>query len=488
MDPLQGNEKQFYRRLETNSARVLLYEDHSLQQLALKQIPVEELSNKVSERKCSSSGIGKDELLIMELLKWFKYSFFTWVDCPVCDTCGNVTEYRGHTYSVLSELVWNADRVELYFCSFCKWEVRFPRYNHPKKLLETRRGRCGEWANCFTLLCRALCYEARLIVEWGDHLWTEVFLPSKNKWIHCDPCENRMNCPLMYESGWGKEISYVIAFSKDEVQDVTWRYSQYHTEVLKRRTLCNEAWLLSCCTLLTKKLQGQLNSQQKEKLLLRKIGELAEFFSSPDVKGDVLQGRTSGSLSWRLGRGECTLSSSKTGVVIQLSEHEIKARKLHLKYSCASDKYIRVIDSSETNQWDSLIFLQANIFRKVEYDWNTVYLARNEGSPSGFVTWKFSFRESELAIDSINLRLMCKVFENGTVKWILSSKNQEIYIPDGRQVTHTGFRGFREFSLTACLSGGHGPAAWQHAQLFRQSSNSTDFPFEIGVKLIERIA
>ena len=42
---------------------------------------------------------------------------------------------------------------------------RFPRYNKATKLLETRRGRCGEWVNCFLLFCRS----AGLEVGCGGH-------------------------------------------------------------------------------------------------------------------------------------------------------------------------------------------------------------------------------------------------------------------------------------------------------------------------------
>lgn len=121
--------------------------------------------------------------------------------------------------------------------------MRFPRYNHPLKLLETRTGRCGEWANCFTAVCRAMGHEARFVVDWTDHVWTECYIEETGRWTHMDSCENAYDTPLIYEGGWGKKLSYVIGVSKDEILDVTPRYVVNKMMNRMRRTLYPEQWL-----------------------------------------------------------------------------------------------------------------------------------------------------------------------------------------------------------------------------------------------------
>lgn len=43
-------------------------------------------------------------------------------------------------------------------------------------------------------------------------------------------------------------------------------------------------------------------------------------------------------------------------------------------------------------------------------------------------------------------------------------------------------KGASEFIMKATLKGGRGDCAWQHAQLFRQSINEKDFPFDLQIK------
>ena len=141
------------------------------------------------------------------------------------------------TLTSLSAVEVADSRRSLSRCQSCGRATRYPRYNHPVKLLSTRSGRCGEWANCFTLCCRAMRFEARAVHDWTDHVWSECYSEQQRRWIHCDPCEDAMDRPELYEAGWGKKLSYVIAFSVDEVVDVTRRYTAKYQEVKARRTV-----------------------------------------------------------------------------------------------------------------------------------------------------------------------------------------------------------------------------------------------------------
>jgi peptide-N4-(N-acetyl-beta-glucosaminyl)asparagine amidase len=170
--------------------------------------------------------------------------------------------------------------------------------------LNTRKGRCGEWANCFCLCLRAMNFDARYVLDWTDHVWCEVYSKSQKRWLHADPCENALDKPLIYEHGWNKKLSYVIAFSRHECVDVTWRYSTKHKEILTRRNECYENWLAMHTSEISKKRQVYMRKEERDALQLRLLGEIVEFMSPKQIKEGEDIGRQSGSLQWRLSRGE----------------------------------------------------------------------------------------------------------------------------------------------------------------------------------------
>nr|XP_053647195.1 peptide-N(4)-(N-acetyl-beta-glucosaminyl)asparagine amidase-like [Cherax quadricarinatus] len=236
--------------------RVLIYESPALQEKARHCMPVQELHERArSKLSIMNKEFGKDEkpldfqdCVLVELLAWFKNDFFKWFDAPTCPQCHSKMTSAGSLLPTEDDLAWGGSRVEGYSCRDCGTTDRFVRYNHPAKLLETRQGRCGEWANCFTHLCRTLGMDARYVHDYTDHVWTEVFSQSQNRWLHADCCENKLDNPLIYENGWGKKLTYIFAFSRDEVVDVTWRYTTKQNEVLKRRNekkqCCEISWVV----------------------------------------------------------------------------------------------------------------------------------------------------------------------------------------------------------------------------------------------------
>ncbi|XP_004692330.1 PREDICTED: peptide-N(4)-(N-acetyl-beta-glucosaminyl)asparagine amidase isoform X1 [Condylura cristata] len=474
--------------LRSNIQHVLIYENLALQEKALACIPVQELKKRSQEKLSRAKKLDKgtnlndEDFLLLELLHWFKEEFFHWVNDILCSKCGGQTKSRGESlFPNDDELKWGANRVEDHYCDKCQFSNRFPRYNHPEKLLETRCGRCGEWANCFTLCCRALGFEARYVWDYTDHVWTEVYSPSQQRWLHCDACEDVCDKPLLYEMGWGKKLSYVIAFSKDEVVDVTWRYSCKHEEVISRRTEVKEDLLRETINGLNKQRQISLSENRRKELLQRIIVELVEFISPKTPKPGELGGRISGSVAWRVARGEMGLERKETPFIP--SENEKISKKLHLCYNIVKDHYVRVSNNNETiSGWENGVWKMESIFRKVETDWKMVYLARKEGSSYAYISWKVECGSVGLKVDSISIRTNSQTFQTGAIQWKLRSPSAQVEVTGDKTLhCYHDFSGATEVILEAELSRGDGVVAWQHTQLFRQSLNDHE---ENGLEII----
>lgn len=70
-------------------------------------------------------------------------------------------------------------------------------------------------------MVRAPDRDRRLVWNAEDHVWNEYWSPVLRRWIHLDSCERVRDEPLLYDRGWGKKMSYILAFSVDGAQDVT---------------------------------------------------------------------------------------------------------------------------------------------------------------------------------------------------------------------------------------------------------------------------
>lgn len=492
---------QIYQRLHSHMMHVNVFENSNLQEKARSCVPIDELKENATNIYNSRSNTDVkgekkksfDHIHLLQLLSWFKRDFFTWTDKPKCDRCtdGCTVESMGRLPPTNEEKEWDVSVVEGYKCSGCPSLLRFPRYNHPEKLLETRTGRCGEWANCFTLICRAMGFEARHVLDWTDHVWTEVFL--ENRWYHCDPCENVLDKPLMYERGWKKKLSLIVAANSTQIVDVTRRYCHDDRVGMQERRskMMWEKWLQDSIKSFNSKIQNRMSEEDKEKVRTQIANEEAELEEnvSTQANNEEYKGRTSGSLEWRVGRGETSrdeagpsTSSSSLGqmninsfdnVVIVPNNKEFEAKRFRLEYSPITDIYKRPISGVKEFCWDSLVCKSNNVMRKEELDWKQVYLCRNEDSKRGFVTWTVSLPQ-EYTVDRLSIFTESQTFHSGSVKWLLTSENHcDTITPGIKNEFKTRYSGCRQISLKAVMcdkDGKEEDCSWQHAQLFRRST------------------
>ncbi|KAI8070514.1 hypothetical protein BC940DRAFT_212888, partial [Gongronella butleri] len=266
------------------------------QEKALQAIPVHILYERASDKTTDDDEL--TDYVTRELLHWFKADFFKWVNEAPCDRCEAKTQFVGTARPTPEEANYGAGTVEMYYCHQCTIQTRFPRYNDPGKLLETRRGRCGEWANCFTLCCRAMGLDARIVHDTTDHVWTEVFSTFESRWVHCDPCEDAYDRPLIYEAGWNKQLAFCIAMSSTQAMDVTRRYVVDWTQTLgRRRSIIDETHLEQYLSKMRARKLAQLGDADRAMWIQRQKEDEVDLLAATErarVTKEDMMGRQSG--------------------------------------------------------------------------------------------------------------------------------------------------------------------------------------------------
>jgi len=281
----------------------------------------------------------------------------------------------------------------------------------------------------------------------------------------------------------------VIATSKDEVQDVSWRYSANFKALKANRKVVRPSWLINVVLQATKKLQENYSMKEKRRLLKRRLLELVELMQEKESSSlSEPQGRQSGSLAWRLSRGE---TGGVKSVVWRPNEGEIAAGVFCLEYDVVKDRYWRKVSEEEVKGWRNGVKESENVFRKVETDWKMTYLARSgekvnkrtvnklfsiaAGSSKASISWELDLEESDFSVRSIELEVNSQTYENGRVLWTVCGGNACLLPTPGNVLDSDGLAGAKKVTLTATMSGGKGDVAWQHTQLFR-ARNEDDRP------------
>lgn len=294
------------------------YNDPNDIDLALDTINLAKIYEGVDAREKEGTKLAYQDLLVTELLHYFKHDFFTWVTkpkCPQCHNDGDNIEPKGSSTPPTP----NPDEisvVENYRCVECGVNVDFPRINKPAKLLVTRLGRCGEWVNCFMLLLRALLgAEGHIRYVWNneDHVWCEFYSDSQQRWIHLDPCEDVFDDPNLYCQNWGKKMSYCIGFGDSYVVDLSEKYITNKDKQIDKKSVVSDLQLVPQLIkqINARKLLKTYESFRYESTALQRIYDILVMCNNEQMKiltpvasKTEAVGRQSGTAEWTSSRGE----------------------------------------------------------------------------------------------------------------------------------------------------------------------------------------
>ncbi|GMS90844.1 hypothetical protein PENTCL1PPCAC_13019 [Pristionchus entomophagus] len=470
-------ERLFLQQFTIQSERFAKYYDSELAQMLARSVVPPRISDAIEEK-------GPTLPSAVELMKWFKSSFFRWIHAPDCPQCKEGTKGGKEKRPVKQgtptpeEAAAGASRVEVHTCPHCQAEARFPRYNDPIKLIETRGGRCGEWANCFALIAHSLGFKTRFIYDVTDHVWVELFL--EGRWIHFDPCEATFDKPLLYEVGWKKPLSYVMAFGRDHVADVTWKYVGDPTVARGRRRMVREAVLSSYLSKLSTRLLNSVTPSEEqrkkraEEIRVERVRELIECIRVGPIDEKDYGGRISGDAKWRLERGE--MEGAGAAATEQLSCYTIKVSKeganeigeFVVEYDVVRDEYS--IGGETRRSFLSSLSSASGLQRKEEADWKMAYICRQEGSQEGAAEWEADLSGAE--IDSVTVEARDFLQKEGSrVILTVCSGDQCMMVFPGRKLEIAGadLSPGATLHVKAQFMGGSNEHSFQHAQLFRAS-------------------
>lgn len=313
-----GEGDRLLRTVDAVNEEIDRYEVETLQQKALDSIPSYDIHARAEilvlqvSKDAATPKLAYQDALAQALVEWAKQDFLRWVDPVRCSGCSSDTEGCGSgTPSQVEQDEGRAGRVELYRCTRkeCQGRItRFPRYSKLEKLLETRTGRCGEFAAIFMLLLRALGFRARYVWNSEDHVWNEYYSDALQRWVHIDSCESARGKELLYDIGWGKKMRYCIAFGPTGASDVTRAYVSDWPATLSMRDRIAERDLQAHLAGIRQRRRAHLAEGEREDLRREDAAE-EQWLQNASArleaaKLETMSGRTSGTKKWRKQRSE----------------------------------------------------------------------------------------------------------------------------------------------------------------------------------------